>query len=77
MQQMVIEFARNVAGLTGDSWLEWLDRDLATPCFLDGDGRALVTMPYQAPSVEVEQSQIALLVDAVRLRLRTPVGGTS
>ena len=67
---------QEVAGLTGESWLEWLDHDLATPCFLDGDGRALVTMPYRGPAQQIDQSQIAMLVDAVRLRLKTPVTAT-
>lgn len=42
----------NVAGLTGEAWLEFLDRDLARgkdPIrFSEGAGRALISAPYQA-----------------------------
>lgn len=62
-----------VAGLTGDDWLAWLDRDLEVPQFLNGDGRAISSMPYRDPETRVDQSEVAVLVDAVRLRLRTPV----
>lgn len=62
-----------VAGLTGDAWLAWLDRDMEAPQFLKGDGRALISVPYQDASTQLDQSQVAVLVDAVRLRLKTPV----
>lgn len=63
----------DVAGLVGDDWLAWLDRDLEVPQFLNGDGRAISTMPYRDKTTPVDESEVAVLVDAVRLRLSTPV----
>lgn len=63
-----------VAGLTGDAWLEWLDRGLERPVFRQGDGRPLVEWPYRDPTIEVESSRVSAFLDAVRLRLNTPVG---
>jgi hypothetical protein len=63
-----------VAGLTGDDWLRWLDRDLDRPHFTTGDGRPLIEWPYRDPGTRIDRSDVAALVDAVRLRLSTPVG---
>jgi hypothetical protein len=63
-----------VAGLTGEEWLRWLDRDLDRPHFTAGDGRPLIEWPYRSPDTRVDRSDVAALVDAVRLRLATPVG---
>lgn len=65
----------DVAGLTGDDWLEWLDRDLDRSHFVAGDGRPLIEWPYRAPDTRVDRSDVLAFIDAVRLRLRTPVGG--
>ena len=64
-----------VAGLTGQEWLAWLDRDLDRSHFAEGDGRWLIEWPYQDPGLRLDKSDVGALVDAVRLRLRTPVGG--
>jgi hypothetical protein len=64
-----------VAGLTGEAWLEWLDRDLDRSHFVDGDGRPLIEWPYRSKDTEIERSDVAAFVDAIRLRLETPVGG--
>lgn len=37
----------DVAGLTGEAWLEWLDRPLETPRFSRGVGRSLLDAPYR------------------------------
>ncbi len=66
---------QEVAGLTGEEWLSWLDRDLDRSHFLEGDGRPLIEWPYRDPELPVDKSDVAALVDAVRLRLETPVGG--
>ena len=66
-----------VAGLTGDAWLEWLDADLERPQFVSGDGRPLIEWPYRDPGLSVDRSDVGAFVDAVRLRLATPVGGRS
>lgn len=64
-----------VAGLTGDDWLAFLDRDLDQPHFMDGDGRPLIEWPYRNAGFEADESEVAALLDAVRLRLSTPVAG--
>ena len=66
-----------VAGLTGEDWLAWLDRDLDRSHFAEGDGRALIEWPYRHPDSIVDKSDVAALLDAVRLRLDTPVRGTN
>jgi hypothetical protein len=63
-----------VAGLTGEEWLRWLDRDLDRSHFLEGDGRQLIEWPYRRPGTQFDQSDAAALVDTVRLRIATPVG---
>ena len=63
-----------VAGLTGEHWLAWLDRDLDRPHFQSGDGRPLIEWPYRDPTTSIDRSDVAAFVDAVRLRLATPVG---
>ncbi|WP_066246169.1 DUF4381 domain-containing protein [Beggiatoa leptomitoformis] len=60
-QQLVIELSRllrraclsyynrqQVAGLTGEAWLQFLDKPLVNQPFSQGIGRALSEMPYQA-----------------------------
>lgn len=64
-----------VAGLTGEDWLAFLDRGLERPQFRDGDGRPLVEWPYRGPGFQPDESDVAALLDAVRLRLSTPVAG--
>ncbi len=62
-----------VAGLTGEDWLAWLDRDLDRSHFAAGDGRPLIEWPYRHPASHFDKSDAAALLDAVRLRLDTPV----
>ena len=63
-----------VAGLTGDAWLEWLDRGLEQPQFLHGPGRGLLELPYRRPDAELPGAEVYALVTAVRQRLATPIG---
>ena len=65
----------NVAGLTGDEWLQWLDRDLAQPVFSNGPGRQLLDLPYRNPESDLPLADREKLVAAVRHRVATPVGG--
>jgi hypothetical protein len=65
----------DVAGLTGEAWLAWLDRDLAEPHFQKGAGRSLLDLPYRNPASMELSSDIDGMLAAVRERLRTPVGG--
>ncbi|MDH3531876.1 MAG: DUF4381 domain-containing protein [Gammaproteobacteria bacterium] len=64
-----------VAGLTGDAWLAWLDRDLAHPQFVSGPGRKLIEIPYRNPDSDVTDADVYALVTAVRQRVATPPGG--
>jgi hypothetical protein len=64
----------DVAGLTGDEWLAWLDRDLDRPRFQGDVGRKLLELPYRRPDDELSGLDVVDLVAAVRQRLATPVG---
>ncbi|MEJ2129282.1 MAG: DUF4381 domain-containing protein [Woeseiaceae bacterium] len=64
-----------VAGLTGDAWLEWLDRDFEQPRFQGETGRKLLELPYRRPDDELSALDLVDVVAAVRQRLATPVGG--
>lgn len=64
----------DVAGLTGEEWLQWLDRDLAEPLFSRGPGRQILDLPYRSPTTELSTSDLDRLVAAVRHRVATPVG---
>lgn len=64
-----------VAGLTGDEWLAWLDKDLDQPRFQSEAGRKLLELPYRAPRDDVSAMDLVDVVAAVRQRLATPVGG--
>jgi hypothetical protein len=67
----------DVAGLTGDAWLKWLDAGLGSPTFATGPGRALAELPYRDPDGDHADVDFTALVDAVRLRLATPLGETA
>ena len=66
---------QDIAGLTGEDWLAWLDRDLAHPQFVAGPGRALLELPYRNPNSDTIDTDVYALVTAVRQRVATPVGG--
>jgi Domain of unknown function (DUF4381) len=63
----------DVAGLTGDAWLAWLDQGLQTPRFRSGDGRPVVEWPYRDPDTEIPRDDVVALVAAVRQRIATPL----
>ena len=63
-----------VAGLTGDAWLAWLDRDLDQPRFREGPGRSLLELPYRNPETPADDVDVDGMLAAVRERLQTPVG---
>ena len=67
----------DVAGLTGDEWLAWLDRDFDKPRFKGDVGRKLLEFPYRRPDDQLSALDIADLVAAVRQRIATPVGARS
>ncbi|MDX1481441.1 MAG: DUF4381 domain-containing protein [Woeseiaceae bacterium] len=62
-----------VAGLTGERWLAWLDRGLQEPVFTSGPGRSIATLPYREPGAVGAGVDAKALIDAVRLRLQTPL----
>ncbi|MEL7185741.1 MAG: DUF4381 domain-containing protein [Pseudomonadota bacterium] len=64
-----------VAGLTGDAWLEWLDRDLPVPYFHTEGGKSLLELPYRDPHSDLRDVDVNALLAAVRMRLAIPVGG--
>ena len=66
-----------VAGLTGDRWLTWLDQDLGENVFSEGPGQVIETLPYRNPDLGADGVDVEGLVDAVRRRLQTPVAGSA
>lgn len=64
-----------VAGLTGEPWLQWLDRDLPVPYFHTDGGKSLLQLPYRDPEGDFSDVDINAMLSAVRMRLSTPVGG--
>lgn len=68
---------RDVAGLTGDAWLAWLDRDFSEPLFVSDTGRKLLELPYRRPDDQMAALELLDLVSAVRRRLATPVRSAS
>ena len=65
-----------IAGLTGDAWVAWLDKDLDQPRFKGETGRKLLELPYRKPGDDVSAMDLIDVVAAVRQRLATPVGGS-
>lgn len=65
---------KEVAGLTGEEWLAWLDRDLDQPRFQGDTGRKLLELPYRRSGDDLSALDLVDLVAAVRQRLATPVG---
>ena len=62
-----------VAGLTGDEWLEWLDRGLDEKPFSEGAGRILESLPYMNPEQVDNDTDVRGLISAVRSRLHKPL----
>ncbi len=51
---------QQVAGLNGEAWLAWLDRDLEQRPFQTGIGRVLLNAPYQ-PQVDYDGAALIRL----------------
>lgn len=64
-----------MAGLTGEDWLNWLDRDLPVPYFHTEGGKSLLALPYRDPDGDFSDVDINAMLAAVRMRLSTPIGG--
>jgi hypothetical protein len=65
-----------LAGLTGDAWLDWLDRGLPVPYFHTEGGKSLLQLPYRNPNENFDDVDVNALLAAIRMRLSTPVGST-
>ncbi len=63
-----------VAGLTGEAWLRWLDNGLSVPYFHTEGGKSLLQLPYRNPDGDFGDVDINALLAAVKMRLATPVG---
>ena len=66
-----------VAGLTGDAWLQWLDGGMALPYFHTQGGKSLLELPYRDPDGDFSDVDIDALLSAVRMRLSTPLRGST
>jgi len=64
-----------MAGLTGEAWLSWLDRGMPLPYFATEGGKSLLSLPYRNPDDDFSDVDITALVAAVRMRLSVPLGG--
>ena len=62
-----------VAGLTGESWLEWLDQGLPVPYFHTEGGKSLLQLPYRDSDGDFSDIDINALLAAARMRLATPI----
>lgn len=64
-----------IAGLTGERWLHWLDQGLDDDPFSKGAGQNVESLPYRRPEVIGDDGDVDVegLIDAVRLRLQTPL----
>ena len=66
-----------VAGLTGEAWLQWLDRGMPLPYFHTEGGKSLMQLPYRDAAGDFSDVDIDALVSAVRMRLSVPLGGSA
>jgi hypothetical protein len=75
LRRAMMAFAsrHEVAGLTGQGWLAWLDRGLDGQPFTTGAGRLIELLPYVRNEDADAGLRVEGLIDAVRQRLRTPL----
>lgn len=64
---------QEVAGLTGEQWLDWLDQGLEEQPFTKGSGQSVESLPYRRPDGVEDDVDVQGLIDAIRTRLRTPL----
>ena len=64
-----------VAGLTGEAWLQWLDRGMPLPYFHTEGGKSLLQLPYRDPTGDFSNVDVDALLSAVRMRLSVPLRG--
>ncbi len=75
LRRLMLAYAprKEVAGLTGDDWLNWLDRGMPLPYFHTEGGKNLMRMQYRNPQDDFSDVDIGALLAAVRMRLRVPL----
>jgi hypothetical protein len=75
LRRTMLAYARRdeVAGLTGQRWLQWLDRGLADQPFASGPGQALESLPYRSRDQIGDDVDVDGLLKAVQERLRAPL----
>ena len=66
-----------VAGLTGEAWLAWLDQSLPVPYFHTEGGKSLLQLPYRDPDGDLSDVDVGALLSAARMRLSEPLRGTA
>lgn len=66
-----------VAGLTGEDWLQWLDRGMPLPYFHTDGGKSLLQLPYRDPASDFSNVDVDAMLSAVRMRLRVPPEGAA
>ena len=66
-----------VAGLTGEAWLQWLDRGMPLPYFHTEGGKSLLQLPYRDPAGDFSNVDVDALLSAVRMRLSVPLRGAA
>jgi len=66
-----------VAGLTGEEWLAWLDEGMPLPYFHTEGGKSLLNLPYRDPQSDFSDIDIDALISAVRMRLGVPLRGAA
>ena len=62
-----------VAGLTGEAWLRWLDQGLPVPYFHTQGGKSLLQLPYRNPEDSFDDIDVNAMLAAVRMRLAVAV----
>ena len=75
LRRTMLAYARRdeVAGLTGERWLQWLDHGLDDAPFSSGSGQVLESLPYQSREQIEDDVDVDGLIKAVRQRLRVPL----
>ncbi len=66
-----------VAGLTGEDWLAWLDDGISVPYFHTEGGKSLLNLPYRDPAGDFSDVDVGALLAAVRMRLSAPLRGNA
>ena len=66
-----------IAGLTGEQWLAWLDQGMPLPYFHTEGGKSLLSLPYRDPEGDFSDIDVSALLAAVRMRLSVPLPRTA